>query len=55
MEVILVGNTYDSRFNTGYAGNVYSPKGICPTIRTPSGGGNMPMVIVWTKCDGGNI
>lgn len=38
MEVTLIGNVYGSQFNTGYGGNVYSAKGICPTVRTPSGG-----------------
>lgn len=55
-DVVKVGNVYNPNFTGGsYAGNVYLSSGLSPAINCMGGGGRMPMVIVWTKCDGGNI
>lgn len=43
-ELIRLGNIYG--FTGGsYAGNVYAPNGICPTINTCGGGNREPMVV----------
>lgn len=42
---IHLGNIYGKQFGTGYAGNVWSTKGICPTLMTMQGGNKQPLVI----------
>ena len=48
-EVIQVGNIYPDTptFKNRTAGRVYSAEGIAPTIRTPSGGGIIPQIVVY--------
>lgn len=45
--VIFVGSIYGH--GTGYAGCVYDPDGICPTLNTMQGGGREPHILM--KCD----
>lgn len=33
-----MGNIYDDKYSTGYAGNVWDKKGIAPTLMTMQGG-----------------
>lgn len=44
-ELIRLGNMYGADRGSGYAGNVYAPNGICPTINTCGGGNTEPMVV----------
>ena len=44
-EIIRLGNMYG--FTGGsFAGNVYSPRGLCPSINTAGGGNREPIVII---------
>lgn len=48
MKLIRVGNLYG--FTGGsFAGMIYSPSGLCPTINTSGGGQREPMIIVYEK------
>ena len=47
-DTINLGNLYGD-YGTGYAGNVWDPNGIAPTIKTVSGGNGVPVVIVKTN------
>lgn len=38
METRLLGNIYGNQFGTGFAGNVWDKKGICPTLMNMQGG-----------------
>lgn len=42
---IRIGNIYDEKFGTGYAGNVWDKDGVSPTLQTAQGGNRMPLVI----------
>lgn len=42
--LIQVGQIYNQRMNPT-AGRVYHPKGISPTLTTPTGGNSMPLII----------
>lgn len=42
---IRLGNIYDEKFGTGYAGNVWDKNGISPTLQTAQGGNRQPLVI----------
>ena len=42
---IRIGNIYDEKFGTGYAGNVWDKDGISPTLQTAQGGNRQPLVI----------
>lgn len=42
---IRIGNIYDEKFGTGYAGNVWDKEGISPTLQTAQGGNRQPLVI----------
>lgn len=37
-EMRRIGNIYDDKYSTGYAGNVWDKKGIAPTLMTMQGG-----------------
>lgn len=41
----VLGNMFGRDKGTGFAGNVYSVKGLCPTINTCSGGWRHPLVL----------
>ena len=41
---IRLGNIYNEKWGTGYGGNVYSQKGLSPTLNTMQGGGREPMI-----------
>lgn len=42
---VRIGNIYDEKFGTGYAGNVWDTDGISPTLQTAQGGNRMPLVV----------
>lgn len=42
---IRIGNIYDEKFGTGYAGNVWDKNGVSPTLQTAQGGNRMPLVV----------
>ena len=44
-EVNRLGNIYGEDKGTGYVGNVWDDKGLCPTITTMQGGNREPMII----------
>lgn len=46
--IIQVGNIYggSQKFSNRTAGRLYSIDGIAPTIRTPSGGGTTPIIVI---------
>lgn len=46
MEMRRIGNIYDDKYSTGYAGNVWDKKGIAPTLMTMQGGNRQPFIIV---------
>lgn len=46
MNVIMIGRIYQDLKGYGsQAGRVYDPSGLTPTLRTPSGGGTIPMIL----------
>lgn len=54
VEVNRLGNIYGEDKGTGFAGNVWDDKGLCPTITTMQGGGREPMIIDKTYIMPGN-
>lgn len=48
---IRLGNIYDEKFGTGYAGNVWDKNGISPTLQTAQGGNRQPLVIDEVKAE----
>lgn len=40
-----IGNIYGKKKGTSFAGNVYNPKGLCPTITTMGGGNRQPLIM----------
>lgn len=52
---IRIGNIYDEKFGTGYAGNVWDKEGISPTLQTAQGGNRQPLVIDEIKVIGNYI
>lgn len=51
--IIQIGNLFPDTdsFRNRTAGRVYSIEGIAPTIRTPSGGGIIPQIVVYEERD----
>lgn len=45
VELKRLGNLYGEDKGTGYAGNVWDDKGLCPTITTMQGGNREPMIV----------
>lgn len=46
-------NAYNPKFTGGsYAGNVYDPQGVAPTLKTMTGGGRMPFILLTYEMDG---
>lgn len=41
-----LANLYGDEFGTGFAGNVWDPDYLCPTLMTAQGGGRVPMIVV---------
>ena len=47
---IRIGNLYG--FTGGsFAGMIYSPEGLCPTINTAGGGQREPMIVTYESAD----
>ena len=47
-KLINLGNLYG--FTGGsFAGMIYSPKGLCPTINTAGGGNREPMIAIYEQ------
>ena len=46
LKVVRLGNIYNPKLGTGYAGNVWDKDNLCPTITTLQGGGRQPMIVV---------
>jgi len=44
-DMIRLGNFYGSQFGTGYAGNVWDSRFLCPAIMTMQGGGRQPHIL----------
>ena len=45
MRIKRIGNIYDDpKGYNSHAGRVYDPTGISPCLKTPSGGGAVPMI-----------
>lgn len=45
MKIERIGNVYnDPNGYNSQAGRVYSPEGISPCLKTPTGGGSVPMI-----------
>ena len=44
MKIIRIGNLFGATGGS-FAGNIYLPMGICPTINTAGGGMREPMII----------
>ena len=42
-------NIYGENKGTGFAGNVYNPDGIAPTLRSASGGNQQPLIVEENK------
>jgi len=49
--VILLGNIYSEKYGTGFAGNIWSTDGLCPTLMTMQGGNKQPLIIVESNGD----
>lgn len=51
--IIQVGNIFPDTetYKNRTAGRVYSAEGLAPTIRTPSGGGIIPQIVVYEERD----
>ena len=46
IELNNLGNVYNEKLHSGYAGNVWAVNGLCPTLKNiGSGGGQQPMII----------
>lgn len=45
MEIIVIGSLPMSTHESN--NRVYEPSGLAPTVKTASGGGHIPKVIVW--------
>ena len=45
----IIGNIYGDFIRGGYGGTVYDVNEISPTIKTASGGGMQPHIVVWTE------
>ena len=52
-EIIQLGNIFPDTegFKNRTAGRVYSTEGLAPTIRTPSGGGITPQIVIENMTD----
>lgn len=51
MKLIRIGNLFGATGGS-FAGNIYDPEGICPTINTAGGGYREPMILEYeTHCD----
>lgn len=46
---VFIGSMYGH--GTGYAGAVYSTKGLCPTLTTMQGGGREPHILLVKKVE----
>lgn len=44
MKLIRIGNLFGATGGS-FAGNIYDPEGICPTINTAGGGYREPMIL----------
>lgn len=44
-EIKRIGNIYGKDKGTSFAGNVYDPEGLCPTINTMGGGNRQPLIM----------
>lgn len=44
--VIRLGNYYNEKSGTGFAGNVWDIKGVCPSLTTMQGGGRTPSILI---------
>ena len=44
-DIIRLGNYYGSQFGTGYAGNVWDTRYLCPALMTMMGGGRQPHIL----------
>lgn len=45
INAIRIGNIYNPNYGKSFAGNVWSVKGISPTLKCESGGGNRQPLI----------
>jgi DNA (cytosine-5)-methyltransferase 1 len=54
IEINRLGNIYGEDKGTGYAGNVWDDKGLCPTITTMQGGNREPMIVASRGRNKGN-
>lgn len=41
-----IGNLYGYKIGSGFAGAIYSPQGIAPTLHAHSGGNTMPFILL---------
>lgn len=55
MSPIRLFNIYGENKGTSFAGNVYDPKYVCPTINTMGGGNRQPLVIVEVKNESSSL
>lgn len=46
---IHIGNIYGPSFGTGYAGNVWSKRGLSPALMTMEGGMREPMITTYEE------
>lgn len=44
-DMVRIGNIYGAQFGTGYAGNVWDSRYLCPSLMTMQGGGRQPHII----------
>lgn len=44
-DIVCLGNYYGAEFGTGYAGNVWDYRFLCPSIMTMQGGGRQPHIL----------
>jgi len=50
MKQIRIGNIYGEQYSTGFAGNVWDTKGLCPCLKCENGGGNrVPLIVVYER------
>ena len=43
--IVRLGNYYGKQFGTGYAGNVWDTRYLCPALMTMAGGGRQPHIL----------
>lgn len=50
-KTIMIGNLYGAKMGSGFAGCVYNPSGIAPTLTCSNGGGQRQPFIMYEESE----